>query len=277
MRPEERDAAMARLLAKDRYDFADLVDTMAILRLPGGCMWDAEQTHKSIRDEMIEETYEVIEAIDNEDPVLLREELGDALLQVVFHARIEEEEGRFDIDDVISDIVAKLIHRHPHVFGSVTVESTENVLQNWEMIKTEEKKRETLLSRLVAVPMQLPALMRASKIAKKTEFWYGEETKESLSERLSGTLDKILAAEDASELEVLMGEFLYLSVCLSRKLSLSAEETLTKETDRRIQGIRVAEQYANGRALESMTPEERAALRARLDELDANENGSQTE
>ena len=268
---------MARLLAKDRYDFADLVDTMAILRLPGGCMWDAEQTHKSIRDEMIEETYEVIEAIDNEDPVLLREELGDALLQVVFHARIEEEEGRFDIDDVISDIVAKLIHRHPHVFGSVTVESTENVLQNWEMIKTEEKKRETLLSRLVAVPMQLPALMRASKIAKKTEFWYGEETKESLSERLSGTLDKILAAEDASELEVLMGEFLYLSVCLSRKLSLSAEETLTKETDRRIQGIRVAEQYANGRALESMTPEERAALRARLDELDANENGSQTE
>ncbi|MBO5269295.1 MAG: MazG family protein [Clostridia bacterium] len=277
MRPEERDAAMARLLAKDRYDFADLVDTMAILRLPGGCMWDAEQTHKSIRDEMIEETYEVIEAIDNEDPVLLREELGDALLQVVFHARIEEEEGRFDIDDVISDIVAKLIHRHPHVFGSVTVESTENVLQNWEMIKTEEKKRETLLSRLVAVPMQLPALMRASKIAKKTELWYGEETKESLSERLSGTLDKILAAEDASELEVLMGEFLYLSVCLSRKLSLSAEETLTKETDRRIQGIRVAEQYANGRALESMTPEERAALRARLDELDANENGSQTE
>ena len=99
MKPEERNQTVERLLSQERYSFQDLLDVMAILRLPSGCIWDAEQTHKSIRDNMIEETYEVVEAIDNDDPVLLQEELGDALLQVVFHARIEEEEGRFSMED----------------------------------------------------------------------------------------------------------------------------------------------------------------------------------
>ena len=268
MRPEDRDLTVQKLLTKDRYDFNDLLDIMAILRLPGGCMWDAEQTHKSIRDAMIEETYEVIEAIDNDDPVLLREELGDALFQIVFHARIEEEAERFEIGDVIHDVSAKMIHRHPHVFGSVTVNSTENVLENWEKIKTEEKKRETLLSRLEAVPPFLPALMRASKIIKKTEFFFGETDRNAAWDAAQRSLT---ALRNASEEEAsrLVGEYLYDSVALSRKLSVSAEEALTGEINRRIGLIGVAESLANGTPLEDLTREERDLLRKRLDEIDS--------
>lgn len=266
MRPEERDARIETLLAQERYDFTDLVDIMTILRMPGGCVWDATQTHESIRDNMIEETYEVVEAIDNRDAVLLREELGDALLQVVFHARIEEEAGGFNIDDVVSDIAEKLVHRHPHVFGSLVATTPESALQNWEAIKVEEKKRETLVSRLEAVPPQLPALMRASKIAKKTEFWYGEATAEEAKEIVSEAL-RALDTADAAHAERLLGELLYAVVYLSRKLSVSAETALTKTTDRRIEEIRRAESLAD-LPLESMTKEERATLRARLDEID---------
>lgn len=270
MTPEERSETIRTLLAKNRYDFADLVAIMAILRLPGGCVWDAEQTHKSIRDNMIEETYEVVEAIDNDDSVLLREELGDALLQVVFHARIEEESRRFNIDDVVSDISSKLIHRHPHVFGSISADTTEQVLQNWEAIKTEEKKRDTLVSRLEAVPQQLPALMRASKIAKKTEFWYeemeGSDGLESTISAISSALGR-LSSVSSEETSALLGVLLYETVRLCRKLSVSAEAALTAETTRRIDEIRKAEAVADGIPLESMTAEERVALRARLDAL----------
>ena len=117
------------LLEKDNYDIDDLVTVVEVLRSEEGCPWDREQTHKSIRKDFIEETYEVIEAIDTEDPVLLREELGDVLLQVVFHTEIEKENGVFDIKDVANDICVKLIHRHPHVFGDVIAETSDKVLQ----------------------------------------------------------------------------------------------------------------------------------------------------
>ena len=270
MTDHERNQTVAELLSQSRYSFKDLVHIMEILRMPGGCMWDAEQTHKSIRDDMIEETYEVIEAIDNDDPVLLREELGDALLQVVFHARIEEEEGRFNIDDVISDISAKLIHRHPHVFGTVTVNSTEHVLQNWEKIKIDEKKRETLVSRLEAVPPQLPALMRAAKIAKKTAFFDDELSLSDASKRVRKALETFEASEEG-EREILAGELLYTVTDLCRRMSVSAEAALAKKTIRRIDEIRSAEAFTNGAALDTLTKEERDALRKRLDALDAEE------
>lgn len=270
MKLEERKEKIDHLLAKERYDFNDLVDIMALLRLPGGCMWDAEQTHESIRDNMIEETYEVIEAIDNKDTALLQEELGDALLQVVFHARIEEEANSFDISDVVNDICVKLIHRHPHVFGSVVANTAEEMLANWEKIKVEEKQRETLTSRLEAVPPMLPALMRASKIAKKTEFWYGslleEEAYESVSEAL-----KNLKAADPADRETFSGELLYATAVLCRKLSVSGEAALTKTIEKRIGEIRSAEALNVGTPLESMTEEERRALRARLDALEKGE------
>ena len=125
MECKNRDEKVRYLMEKRTgYDFDDLVLIAEILRSDGGCPWDMEQTHKSVRNDFIEEAYEVIEAIDTEDPVLLREELGDVLLQVVFHARMEEEVGRFNMNDVANDICEKLIHRHPHVFGTVEVANT---------------------------------------------------------------------------------------------------------------------------------------------------------
>ena len=161
-----RDEKMAALLQKDAYTVDDLITIVELLRLPGGCPWDREQTHKSIRNDFIEETYEVIEAIDNDDPDLLCEELGDVLLQVAMHARMEEEAGRADFDKVADGICRKLIHRHPHVFGEVQVDSSAEVLANWDKIKSAEKSRLTRTDKLRAIPRQLPALMRAAKVGK---------------------------------------------------------------------------------------------------------------
>ena len=165
----ERLEKIKYLLACERYSFDDLVLVVSILRGEGGCPWDREQTHKSIRKDFIEETYEVIEAIDTEDPVLLREELGDVMLQVTFHAQIEKEEGRFDIDDVANDICAKLIHRHPHVFGELKLDNSAEVLKNWDKIKGVEKQRITLTDKLRSIPPMLPALMRALFATQSTD------------------------------------------------------------------------------------------------------------
>ncbi len=155
------------LKREGKHDFDSLRSVMTVLREEGGCPWDREQTHASIRGCLIEETYEVIEAIDTEYPALLREELGDLLFQVVFHARIEEERGTFDIEDVIHDITEKMIHRHPHVFSAAGAKTSEAVLQNWEEIKKEEKQIESVSQALRRVPPYLPALMRAQKIQDK--------------------------------------------------------------------------------------------------------------
>ena len=182
---EERKEKIAYLLGKGEYRFDDLVLIVTLLRSEGGCPWDMEQTHKSLRTGFIEETYEVIEAIDTENPVLLREELGDVLLQVVFHADIEREEGRFDMDGVANDICAKLIHRHPHVFGEVEVKDAAEVLRNWDKIKGVEKQRVTHTDKLRSIPPMLPALMRAQKVGKKAkcfDFANAEEVLAKLDE-----------------------------------------------------------------------------------------------
>ena len=143
----------ALILEKNKYNFNDLVDIVKILRGEGGCPWDIEQTHKSIRDDLIEETYEVIEAIDTENPDLLREELGDVLLQIVFHAGIESDEGRFTIDDVADEICKKMIYRHPHVFSDTVADTSEEVLKNWENLKSDEQQRKTVTDKLRAIPI----------------------------------------------------------------------------------------------------------------------------
>ncbi len=156
-----------KLAEKESYDINDLLEIMEILRAPGGCPWDAEQTHASIRRDFIEEVYEVIEAIDGDDKVLMREELGDVLLQVVFHSEICREDGEFDFHDVANDICAKLIERHPHVFGEVKVGGTADVLTNWDKIKENTKHRDSTRDVLEGVSPAFPALIRASKLAKK--------------------------------------------------------------------------------------------------------------
>jgi len=153
---------------KERYGFSDLVAIMALLREPGGCPWDREQTHESIRKNFLEETYEVLDAIDRSDDKALEEELGDALLQVIFHARMAEERGAFDIEDCIDGIVKKLVFRHPLIFSPKSDENTTSAaLDNWEALKNQEKGQERLEDRLNAVPRNFPALMRSQKLLKR--------------------------------------------------------------------------------------------------------------
>ena len=153
-----------RLLAKETYDFEDLRDVMRVLRAPGGCPWDMEQDHKSIRENFIEETYEVVEAIDTDNLDLMREELGDVLMQVVFHTQMEEEAGTFSMEDVTTEVCKKLIYRHPHVFSDTVADTSAEVLVNWEKLKNKEKSRETVTDTLCSVPKQYPALLRAQKV-----------------------------------------------------------------------------------------------------------------
>lgn len=152
---------------KKSYNCQDLMEIVRVLRHPGGCPWDQEQTHQSIRRNFLEEVYEAAEAIDRGDMDGLKEELGDVLLQVFFHASIEEDAGRFTLDDVADGVCKKLIYRHPHVFGEVNVRSTEEVLSNWEELKKKEKHQDTQADAVDAVARTLPALWRAEKMKKK--------------------------------------------------------------------------------------------------------------
>ncbi len=229
------------LLEKESYDLNDLRTVMKILRSEKGCPWDREQDHHSIRSALIEETYEVIEAIDNDDAALLREELGDLLFQIVFHSQIEEEKDAFLLDDVIHDITAKMIHRHPHVFGAVTVKDSGEVLSNWEVIKTEEKQRNSLSQRLKAIPPMLPSLMRASKVCKKSGLYDAVQTDEILRELEAkiAVLRQRSIGDPIKETDV--GELLLTIADLSRKEGIDAEEALSKATDRVIERVEASE------------------------------------
>ena len=152
---------------KDNYKFYDLVKIIELLRAPDGCPWDKVQTHQSIRQDFIEETYEVIEAIDNDDRALLKEELGDVLLQVVFHAQIETEQDSFTIDDVADGVCKKMIIRHPHVFGNVQADTVDEVLTNWDNIKMQTKSQTTQSEVLAGISKALPSLTRSQKLQKK--------------------------------------------------------------------------------------------------------------
>ena len=222
------------LLSKEAYRFDDLVSVVEILRSDIGCPWDREQTHKSIRKDLIEETYEVIEAIDTEDPKLMREELGDVLLQVVFHARIEQEEGRCSMDDVANDICVKLIHRHPHVFGDVVAETSEKVLSNWEKIKSEEKERVTVTDKLKAIPPMLPALMRAEKVGKKAscfDFPTTADVIQKVYEEL-GEVKEAIDEGNVQHVEEEIGDLLLTVTSLCRKIGVEPEVALGKATNK---------------------------------------------
>lgn len=155
------------LVSEEKHDFISLVSLLSILRSDNGCPWDREQSHKSIRKCLIEETYEVVEAIDTDNVSLLKEELGDLLFQVIFHSQIETEQGNFNIDDVISDICDKMIFRHPHVFGDRSVSNPEQVAVNWDDIKLKEKGQKSMVQSIKKVPPSMPALMKAQKIQSK--------------------------------------------------------------------------------------------------------------
>ncbi len=238
---------------KNAYDCKDLEDIVRILRHPGGCPWDQEQTHRSIRRNFLEETYEVAEAIDNGDVDGLKEELGDVLLQVYFHASIEEDAGRFTLDDVADGVCKKLIYRHPHVFGDVMVGSTGEVLDNWEELKKKEKHQDTQADAVDAVARTLPALWRAEKMKKKAAK-AGFDWRDA-----SGALDKL--SEEVGELRSAalegdgdpaeeLGDVLFSAVCVGRFFDADPEEALHAACDKFSARFRKTEELARARGVE---------------------------
>ena len=218
----------AKRLIKDDYSFQDLVDIMALLRSDNGCPWDRVQTHESIRKNFIEETYEAVEAIDNKDVANLREELGDVMLQVLFHAQMEREAGRFDINDVIDEVCKKLVVRHPHIFGDVSADTPDKVLDNWEEIKMRTKGQTDGKKRLEDVPKSLPALMRSYKVVKRAEKAGADlGAPELIAEDASALLADVLKA-DPGEKEGIIGKLLLNIVILAKKFEIEPEECLTK-------------------------------------------------
>lgn len=241
-----RDEKIKEILQKKEYRTDDLLTIVELLRAPGGCPWDREQTHKSMRNGLIEETYEVVEAIDNDDPKLLREELGDVLLQLAMHAQIAREDGIFDFDDVANDICLKMIQRHPHVFGEVKADTVEAVLSNWESIKSKEKQRDTFTSKLRAIPVQLPALMRATKVGKKAkmfDFPDADSVLGKLDEEL-GEVRGAVAENDPVHLEEEIGDLLLTVTSLARKFDIDPEQALSRATGKFIDRFERMERFA---------------------------------
>lgn len=220
------------------YTYEEFLEIVNTLRGENGCPWDREQTHESLKTCLIEECYEVLEAIDNKDDENLCEELGDVLLQVVMHSRIATEEGRFGMKEVITGISEKLIRRHPHVFGNGKAENSEEVIKNWEEIKLLEKKmrnKPEKSSGLSGVPKAFPSTIRAQKVQKKAEKIYGfsstVEDNISKIESLAAELRKRVKNMDCQELEKTTGEILFEAVNMAKNLGLNAENSLTNVTE----------------------------------------------
>ena len=231
---------------KEKYNFNDLLRIMEILRAPDGCMWDREQDHQSIRRNFIEETYEVCEAIDEQDTEHLKEELGDVLLQVVFHTQMEKEKGVFDIGDVADGICKKLIYRHPHIFGSVEVGSSEEILRNWDELKRKEKHQETDTSALESVAKSLPGLIRAEKLQKKAaKVGFDWENAQGALEKVEEELGEVKQAMAGSgDPEEEIGDLLFAAVNVARHLKVDPEGAMEKTCNKFIRRFADMEQQA---------------------------------
>lgn len=239
---------------KENYDVNDLIQIMQLLRKPGGCPWDREQTHSSIKKNFIEETYEVIEAINKKDIQLLKEELGDVLLQVVFHAQIEDENGAFNFDDVSDGICKKLIVRHPHIFSDVTVSSSDDVLQNWDAIKKRTKGLSSETDSLSSVPKELPSLMRAAKVQQRAaKAGFDWDDAGGAFEKLSEEISELKEAVDSgvkAEMDDEFGDVLFSMVNVSRFLKIDAEECLGASTEKFIGRFAIVEQLCKQRQID---------------------------
>ena len=255
---------MINFESKPAYDVEDLRRIVRILRAPGGCPWDQEQTHESIRRNFIEEAYEVAEAIDEENPAHLKEELGDVLLQVLFHASIEEDAGRFDLDDVADGICKKLIFRHPHVFGETHADTVGQVLTSWEELKRQEKGQSTYTDTLRSVAKSLPGLWRAEKLQSKAEK-AGFEWPDAAAamDKLSEELEELRSAvAEQSNVEEELGDLLFAAVKIARFFQIDAEAALAGTCEkfiRRFAGVEAAA-AARGEAMDQLSVTELMAL-----------------
>lgn len=247
-----------------KSEFEKLIDIMSALRGEKGCPWDKEQTRESLKPFLVEETYEVLEAIDEGNPEKIKEELGDLLFQIIFHCRIAEERKEFDLSDVVRKISEKMISRHPHVFGEATYETSEEALKQWEERKREEgKSRESILE---GIPRELPSLLRAHRIQARAsrvgfDWKQVDDVLEKLDEEI-GEFRKALKRKDRQELEDELGDVFFALVNISRFVGVNPEDALRKTISKFISRFRYIEMKAaeSGRRLSKMSLEEMDAL-----------------
>lgn len=223
-----------------------LIETVRILRSPQGCEWDRAQTHKTLRPNMLEEAYEAVDAIDEDDTYNLKEELGDVLLQVLLHSQIADDNGEFNLDDVAKGLNDKLIHRHPHVFGNVKVDCTQDIIDNWDKLKKEEKKDRK--SAMDGISKSQSALMSAQKISKravKTGFEWPDEN--SLYDCINSEFEEFKEAVkecDKEHMEEEMGDIFFAVVNLARWNKIDAEQALLKANKKFMKRFRKMEELA---------------------------------
>ncbi|MEO8216724.1 MAG: nucleoside triphosphate pyrophosphohydrolase [Acidobacteriota bacterium] len=241
-----------------RRSFDELVSLMSTLRAPGGCPWDREQTLADLKPFVIEEAYEVVDAIDREDSEALREEVGDMLLEAVFVAEIARENGSFDVYDAVTAVHDKLVRRHPHVFADVEAKDAEAVLVNWEKLKNEERARESK-SLLSGVPVSLPALLKATRLTEKAaRVGFDWETPQDVVEKMEEELEELKAAirsDNRAEIENELGDLFFTLANIARKLKVNSEEALqatNRKFIRRFQAVEAGLRSA-GKTFEEAT------------------------
>ena len=213
-----------------KYTFEDLLEIVKKLRGEGGCPWDREQTHESIKQNIIEEGYELVEAIDGGDFAKVADESGDLLLQVVFHAQIGTENGEYGMEDVTDAICRKLIHRHPHVFGGETAENSDEVLEKWNQIKRDDRGQQSIADEMKGVSKFLPSLMRAEKIqgkAQKNGYIFNEP--KVAAENIAGMINVLEGNTDKDAAEKYIGKMLFELVSVARAMGVDAETALSRQ------------------------------------------------
>ncbi len=254
------------LLKKENYNFSDLCEIMEILRGENGCPWDREQNHKTIRNNLIEECYEAVEGIDTNNDEILKEELGDVLLQVVFHAKIAQDEGKYNINDVADGVCKKLILRHPHIFSDVNVKDSEEVLKNWDAIKKEEKGQTSATDSLKGVSSALPALVRASKLSgKAAKVGFEFPDKKEAAKKVLEEYTEVMTEIEQNNNEMLteeIGDLLFAVANLSRMCGVNAEEALYIANEKFVSRFEKTENLAKkeGISLENLNNLEKITL-----------------
>ena len=246
------------------YTFDDLVRVIAELRSDHGCPWDRAQTYESLKQCLADEAQEVFDAVDHKDMENLCEELGDVLLQVVFHAQMEKEKGVFDIEDVADGVCKKLIFRHPHIFGTVEVASSEEILRNWDELKRKEKHQKTDTSALESVAKSLPGLIRAAKLQKKAaKVGFDWDGPQGALDKVAEELDEVRrAAQGDGDSEGEIGDLLFAAVNAARHLKVDPERAMEKTCNKFIRRFADMERQANeqNRALSDLSLAELDAL-----------------
>lgn len=260
---------MVNFQCKSFYGYEDLLEIMALLRAPGGCPWDIQQTHASLRRNLMEESCEAVEAIDRNDPAALCEELGDVLLQVVFHAQLEAEKGGFTMNEVVDGICKKLVYRHPHVFGTAQVADVNDELDKWEALKRREKGQRSAADAVDAVARTLPALWRAEKIqskASKAGFDWPQgsdgplnKLQEEVDELREAAADRARALDAPHGVKEELGDVLFIAARIAQRNGIDPEEALHAACDKFAHRFRSVEERAP-QALDALSMEEKETL-----------------